>query len=272
VTTGLHANRAIAIVALVAAFAILIVHMRSTAAAFGEPALLSGYLLYAIFVALALFNVRKRLSMVPLGRASLWATLHVYGGLFAIALYWLHARSVWPNGLYEQLLAVLVYLVSATGLVGYVIQNIFPNRLTQTGIEVVFERIPAEIARLREEAEDIVLECTRELQSDTLSRHYFETFAWYFARPRFILNHLFGSQHGLHWVRQQRQIVGRYLQQRELDYLDRLIELGYTKTRVDVHYVLQSAMKRWLLLHVPLSAALLALATWHLILVHVYAL
>lgn len=270
--TAVRAGTAIAWVALGALFAILVVHMRSTEASLGQASLLSGYLLYALFVALGLFSGRKRLAMVPLGRASVWAAVHVYGGVFGLALYWLHAPSLWPNGLYEQGLALLVYAVMATGIVGTVIQRVFPRRLTQTGIEVIYERIPEEIARLREEAESIVVECTRELQSDTLARYYFETFAWYFERPRFVTSHLFGSQHGLHWVRQQRLTVSRYLEPRELGYLDALTELGYTKTRIDVHFALQSAMKKWLLLHVPLSAALLAMATWHLLLVHVYAL
>ncbi len=267
-----RAGHVIAWVALGALFAVLVVHMRTAEASLGHPSLLSGYLLYALFVALACFNVRKRLAMVPLGRASAWTAAHVFGGVFGIALYWLHTRSLWPSGLYEQGLAALVYVVTATGVVGYVIQRIFPRRLTQTGVEVIYERIPAEIARLREEAERIVVECTRELKSDTLARYYFETFAWYFERPRFVASHLFGSQHGLHWVRQQRLTVSRYLEPSELEYLDALTELGYTKTRIDVHYTLQSAMKRWLLLHVPLSAALLGLATWHLLLVQIYAL
>lgn len=265
-------GHAIAWVALAALFAGLALHMSRAEASLGEPSLVTGYLLFALFVALATFNARKRLSMVPLGRARTWAVAHAFGGAFALALYWLHTRSLWPSGLYEQVLAGLFYLVTVTGVVGWFVQRAFPARLTQTGLEVIYERIPAELAHLRAEAERIVMDCTRELQSDTLARHYFESFAWYFRRPRFVLSHLFGGQHGVHWVRQQRLTVARYLNAREIEYLDALSELGYAKTRLDVHYVLQSAMKKWLLLHVPLSAGLLALAAWHLILVHVYAL
>ena len=31
-------------------------------------------------------------------------------------------------------------------------------------------------------------------------------------------------------------------------------------------------MKRWLLLHLPLAAAVVLLALWHILLVHIYAL
>jgi hypothetical protein len=38
-----------------------------------------------------------------------------------------------------------------------------------------------------------------------------------------------------------------------------------------VQYALQGLLKRWTIFHVPLAAAMLALAVWHLILVHVFA-
>lgn len=259
-------------VVLVAIFAVLTIEIRWSADSLGEPLRLTGYLLYGVMFLLAFLNVRKRLSMIPLGRASFWLLLHSLGGVFAIALYWLHAPILWPSGVYEQAIAALVYGVTATGMFGYVIQRVYPARLTQTGLEVIYERIPGEIARIRSDAEAMVIDCTTTTGSDTLARHYFETFDWYFRRPRFAFSYLFGGQRGLQWVHQQWHTVGRYLSAQESAFLDRLTELGYEKTRLDVHYALQSAMKSWLLVHVPLSAALLVMATWHLILVHVYAL
>lgn len=269
---GLRSEFVIAWAALIALFAVLWVMTRWSAESLGEPMRLTGYVLFGLMLVLGLFNVRKRLSMIPMGRASTWLMVHAIGGVFAIALYWLHAPGIWPGGLYEQVLAGLMYLVTATGILGYVMQRVYPARLTQTGLEVIYERIPDELARIREAAEAMIVECTAETGSDTLARHYFETFAWYFRRPRFGPSYLFGGQRGLQWVRQQWQTVGRYLNANESAYLDRLVELGYDKTRLDVHHALQSAMKLWLLAHVPLSAALLVMATWHLILVHVYAL
>jgi hypothetical protein len=269
---GLRAEYLIFWVVLVAVIAILAVETRWSEAALGEPTRLTGYLLFGIMLLLAFFNARKRLSMVPLGRASTWLLLHSMGGVFALALYWLHAPTVWPVGTYERVIAGLFYLVTATGILGYLIQRIYPARLTQTGVEVIHDRIPAEVARIRGEAEAIIVDCTRETGSETLARHYFETFAWYFRRPRFGWSYLFGGQRGLQWVRQQWQTVGRYLNAEEASYLDRLTELGYEKTRLDIHHALQTAMKAWLLVHVPLSAALVVMATWHLVLAHVYAL
>src|SRR5262249_19758136 len=46
----------------------------------GRPTVLSGWLLLGVMAGLAIFNVRKKLSMIPIGRASTWLVLHVIGG------------------------------------------------------------------------------------------------------------------------------------------------------------------------------------------------
>ncbi len=233
---------------------------------------ITGWWLFGLMIFLALFNVRKRLSMIPLGNASTWLLLHAVGGILVLAVYWLHTRNLWPVGSYEQLLAVLFYATVFTGVIGYAMQRFYPKRLTQTGIEIIYERIPKEISDLRDRAEELVLECTEKTESDTLGRHYVDSLMWFFRRPRFFGNHVVGSQRGTHWLRQQDAAVRRYLNSDEQTYLDRLTALAQYKNSIDVHYALQGVMKRWLLFHVPITAGLLALSVWHLLIVHIYAL
>ena len=170
------------------------------------------------------------------------------------------------------MLAVTFYLVSFTGVLGYILLKIYPSRLTQIGVEVIYERIPAEIAAIREEAETIILESTDETGSDTIARHYLETFHWFFAKPRHFWSHVLGSRIGAHWVRHEVANMRRYLNDTEQQYLTRLSDIAYTKTRVDFHYAAQTVMKGWLLIHLPLSVAVMTMAAWHFILVHVYSL
>jgi peptidoglycan biosynthesis protein MviN/MurJ (putative lipid II flippase) len=66
--------------------------------------------------------------------------------------------------------------------------------------------------------------------------------------------------------------VRRYLNDDERKYLDDLSQLAQQKDRIDLHYTLQGAMKRWLLVHVPLTVALMVLSFWHLLVVNVYSL
>ena len=231
----------------------------------------TGYALFGLILLLAMFNARKKLPMLPLIRSAYWLAAHVVGGIAAIALFFIHTGSIWPTGAYEQALAIVFYLVSLSGIFGYVVQRIYPRRLVQTDLEIIFERIPGELAEIREEAELEIHECTKETGSDTLARHYIETLSWYFRRPRFFLNSAFGGDAGNHWLRNQYRSVDRYLNEVERSYLNRIANLAGMKSKIDVHYACQSVMKGWLLLHLPLAAGLLGLMFWHIIVVNVYA-
>ncbi len=254
-----------------AAFAALWIAARQVWLELGDPALLTGYCLLAVMLLLALFTARKRLSMVPLGRASVWLTLHVVGGLLAVALYWLHVGAFWPTGGYEIVLALLFYLVVVSGAVGFVIQRVCPTRLTRSGEEVIYERIPAELSRLRDRAEAVILACAEKSGSDTLARHYDEVLHWYFQKPRFFFGNVFGSLQSKHWLENQSRALARYLNASERDFQRELYELAEAKSEMDSQYALQSLMKWWLFCHVPPSAALLVFAVWHLIVVNLYA-
>jgi len=258
--------------AVITGLAILGVYTYLADIALRRPEFVTGYALFALMLALALFNARKKLSMVPLVRSAYWLAFHIVGGVAALALFFIHTGSIWPTGGYEQALAVVFYLVSLSGIFGYAVQRINPRRLVQTDYEIIFERIPAELADVREKAEAEIRACTEETGSDTLARHYMETLTWYFRRPRFFLNNAFGGNAGQHWLRNQYRTVDRYLNDAERAYLDRIDELARLKAKIDIHYACQSMMKNWLLVHLPLAAALLGLMFWHVIVVNVYAL
>lgn len=238
----------------------------------GYPAVVTGWGLAALMIFLSLFNVRKKLSMLPLGSAQTWLKLHVTGGILALFFFWIHTGSFWPLGRYEQALALLFYLLTANGVMGYFLQRIYPGQMTQTGLEVIYERIPAEIAEIRERAEALVLECTQSTGVETLARYYLETLDWFFHRPRFFASHAVGRQKALHWLRQRFSVVKGYLNEAESVYLMKLQILAETKNKIDIHYTFQTILKSWLLVHVPLTAAVLVLAIWHILLVHAYAL
>ena len=68
------------------------------------------------------------------------------------------------------------------------------------------------------------------------------------------------------------KLLNQTLSDDEKVYLDELTALAEYKNGVDIHYALQGIMKRWLLLHVPLTMGLLAMAVWHLLIVHIYSL
>ena len=253
-------------------FALVAWYARTTSLQLGNPAIVTGYTLLGLMLLLGFFNIRKRLSMVPVGRGSLWLAFHVVAGVLAMAMFWLHTGTVWPEGTYERILTALFYLVSLTGIFGYIILRGLPRRLTQTGIEVMYERIPTEIGEIREKVEALTLECTEKTGSDTVAQHYIGTLNWFFRRPRFRLSHLVGGDAAGHWLRGPGSAARRYLNNDEKEYFDQILELGALKILVDRHYACQDLMKKWLLVHVPLSMAVILVSIWHVLLVNVYAL
>jgi hypothetical protein len=229
----------------------------------------TGWILAAAILFLAFFNVRKKLSMVPLGRASDWLAAHIAVGVGVGVIYAVHVRDLWPSG-YELYLALLFYAVMLSGIGGYLLQRMLPQAMTHVRNQFIWERIPKELADLREQVEDLVLECARETGSEVLPRLYREDLAWFFRKPRFTLASLLDAEASTSWVRHRFGSVETYLSGSEGEYHFRLRSLAYVKGDIDRAFAVQGVMKIWLLIHVPATYAFLVLMVWHVILVHVY--
>lgn len=231
---------------------------------------ISGLALFACILFLGFFRVRKHLSMFSLVKARWWFAAHTIGGLLAVALYIFHVDSWWPYRGYEQILAGLMIAITITGFLGYVIEKVFPARLTQNGGEILFSQIPAAVHQLNLAAEELMLETNSKTGSDTLARHYLETLKWFFQKPRFVWSHIIGGRSAEHWLSHQLVTVNRYLDADEKEYCVRLEELARKKLDIDYNYAVQGLLKVWLLFHVPLSGALILMSLWHLLLVNMY--
>lgn len=251
-------------------FSLIWIWTLQTDNALGFSSFVNGWALFCVLASLALFSARKRLPFLPLASASRWFLIHTVTGVLAVFLFWLHSGISWPNVFHEQLLTLLFYATSLSGVAGLVIEKTYPHFLTRSGVEYIYERIPGNIARIRGEAESLLLECTRETGSDTLAQHYLDTLHWFFQRPRFFISHVFRSQHAQFWVHQQFSLLERYLNEKEQAYLNKIFTLADTKRKIDFHFSIQTVLKGWLLIHVPLSAAVMTLVFWHLIVIHVY--
>lgn len=236
-----------------------------------DHAFLSGYLLALSALAMVFMRIRRQLPGMPLGLMSTWLKVHVMIGALMLPLFWLHLGKAWPNGLFEQILAGIFYTVIISGLAGRLLQKILPAGLTAAGYEVTRERIPREIIGLRLEAERLLVECTEKTGKRSLALAYEQTFAWYFRRPRFALSYIFGASAARHWFEHHAARLGLALDSVERSYLDQIRTLAERKHLLDLHYALQSVLRYWQFLHVPIAIAFYVFATWHVALVHVYA-
>ncbi len=237
----------------------------------GKASAITGYSLFAVILSLAFFKARKRLLVLPLGTVRDWMLGHLVLGALSLLLYFRHTGGFWPEGRYEQAITLAFYLVTLSGIVGYCLQRILPHRLADLEGEIIYERIPSELAALREEIEALIFKAVKELGSDTLGRYYTESLEWFFWKPRFLLGHLVGSGRSASWIRSRITALRRYLNEGERAYLGRIEELALRKSGLDAHYALQSVLKFWLFIHVPASVLLVLLACWHLLVVNIYA-
>jgi hypothetical protein len=232
---------------------------------------ITGYTLFVIILTLVFFKARKRLLVLPLGTIRDWKLLHFVLGAVSLPLYFQHTGTFWPEGRYEQFIAVFFYAVSLSGLFGVILQRLYPRKLTDLGDQVIFERIPTELALLREEAQALVLLAARETSSHTLSRYYGESLYWFFQRPRFTLSHLLGTGRSEGWIQTRLFVLEKYMDPSESIYLKQLEAIALRKNGLDAHYAMQGALKLWLFVHVPVAVLLVLLACWHLIVINIYA-
>lgn len=236
----------------------------------GNASTVTGYALFVVVLALSFLKVRKYLLVLPLGTVHDWLQAHLILGVAGVALYFQHSGSLWPDGRYEQVIAVVFYALTLSGIAGYFLQRVLPGRLADLGGEIIYERIPSELADLREQVEQLVLKAVKELGSDTLGRYYTESLEWFFWKPRFLAGHLLGSGRSASWIRGRITALRRYLSDPERVYLDQIEQLALRKSRLDAHYALQSMLKMWLFIHVPAALLLVLLACWHLLVVNIY--
>jgi hypothetical protein len=157
-------------------------------------------------------------------------------------------------------------------VIGVFITVSFPRQLTNTGVEIIYEKIPDEIYPLRHQAENLLIECAEECGQTTLQDHYGQTLEWFFRKPRFYWSHVWAGNSDDAWVARHFEAVRRYLSAAEEGYLDQIKSLAERKCLIDEHFARQDLMKKWLLVHVPLSVMVLLLSVWHVILIYAYLL
>ncbi|MBF0144792.1 MAG: hypothetical protein HQL84_02205 [Magnetococcales bacterium] len=228
------------------------------------PAYVSGWFLVVALMLVTILPLRKNIVVPSFGSVALWYRIHLVCGLLAVVLFFLHLPWRLPSGGLETLLAVLFGLLAVSGLVGFVIIQIFPRRLTLKGEEVFLSRIPALREQLRAEVEQRVVETIHETGSTTLADYYTTKLHDYFVRTRHTWTHLVASGRPRFSILTEMNDLIRYLDDRERATLEKLISLVKKKEILDVHHALQGALRRWLLLHAPLTWAL-----WMLIVLHV---
>jgi hypothetical protein len=110
---------------------------------------------YAMMLYAGLLGARKRVPTWRIGRAQTWMRGHLWLGLLSLLLILFHGGFVFRGPL-TLVLMLVFFIVIASGILGAAIQHYVPSFMTsRVPLETIYEEIPHVRAQLREEADQL---------------------------------------------------------------------------------------------------------------------
>ena len=119
--------------------------------------LLFGAAGFALIVLAGLLGLRKRFPTWQLGRAQTWMRAHLWFSPLSFPLILFHGGFHF-GGMLTTVLMVLLIVVVLSGITGAVLQQLLPRRMTrEVPLETIYEQIDAIRARMLQEADQIIM-------------------------------------------------------------------------------------------------------------------
>jgi hypothetical protein len=120
------------------------------------PGLFFGITGTACMTLAALLSARKPMRVRRIGSAQTWMKMHIWLGLLAVPFIWFHSGFALGGPLTTTIMA-LFYLVTASGLVGLVLQQFVPALMTaRVPLETIHSQIDHVAAGLAADAYEAV--------------------------------------------------------------------------------------------------------------------
>ena len=117
---------------------------------------------FAFMIFAALLGARKRVPVWRVGRAQTWMRGHLWLGLLSLPMIVFHSGFRYGHGLTAVLMTLLIIVV-ASGIFGAALQHYMPRVMTrEVTMETIYEEIGHVRAQLLEEAEGLVKQATAE--------------------------------------------------------------------------------------------------------------
>jgi len=235
-----------------------------------------GMMLYA-----GLLGARKKVPTWRIGRAQTWMRGHIWLGLLSLLLVLFHGGFAFRGPL-TLVLMVLFFIVIGSGILGAVVQHYLPSIMTsQVPLETIYEEIPHVRVQLRDEADQLASSICGSLDGAALAAEpaaavttlveieqedrarfrevYLRKVRPYLADPEVAGGELGDARRAGELFQSLRRLLAAPVHG-VLDDLENLCEEERQLSRqIRVYHWLHG----WLLVHVPLSLALLVLGGVH---------
>lgn len=111
---------------------------------------------FAFMIFAALLGARKRVPVYRFGRAQTWMRGHLWLGLLSLPIILFHSGFRYGHGLTAWLMILLIVVV-VSGVFGAALQHYMPRVMTrEVTMETIYEEIGHVRAQLLEEAEELI--------------------------------------------------------------------------------------------------------------------
>jgi hypothetical protein len=221
---------------------------------------------YAMMLYAGLLGARKRVPTWRIGRAQTWMRGHLWIGLLSLLFILFHTGFAFRGPL-TLVLMLLFFMVIASGILGAAIQHYVPGFMTsRVPLETIYEEIPHVRAQLREEADQLVAAISQnvlvEIEHDDRERFrevYLHKVRPYLEDPETPDSDLADPLRSGETFQALRRLLAPQMH----GALDDLEGICTEEQQLSRQIRIYRWLHAWLLVHVPLSIALLVLGAVH---------
>jgi len=253
-----------------------------------------GSISFAFMVFAGLLGLRKKFPVWRVGRAQTWMRAHLWLGFVSLPLILLHGGFHFGGSLTRVLMWLFIF-VFVSGLLGAALQHFMPRLQTaQLPLETIYEQIDRVRSQLAEEASQLVEESCAALEGEVSGASAQQRAMAASAGANWDVT----VASGLQADEQASSELRRFLRAEVQPYLgktgargkrlgnpslapamfrqlrvlfppalhasiDDLENICDEKRQLDKQNRLHKLLHGWLLVHIPLSYALLVLGAWH---------
>ncbi len=247
-------------------------HYRSQVVAYGGTliGLTYGVIATIMIGVLMMLGIRKRSYASGVGTLQGWVSAHVYLGLLTLLLVPMHAGFRFGVDVHT-LAFVLLAVVVVSGIVGILLYQYLPSRLTKYESGLQADKIDKEIAQLLSEMRNLVKN-----KSDALVRLYQAEVAKVNDLKVNGWSLLLRGSGGDLIARRSKELAEKVssIPPEDQEAFHLMSQLLLQKTQLEANLFnqmrLRNAMQAWLYVHVPVSVAMVITVGIHVLIVFYY--
>lgn len=260
---SLRMRRVIACVATLLAIELFWCCNQIIVAQLGNASIFSGSVLLACLFMLIAIGARRRLMMLPLWRVSTWLQIHLYTGIFACAVFVIHAPRIIANGWFEGILSWLFIGVSASGIYGIFVSRMIPKRLSAVPIQARYDRIDWHRDQYRQSSSGVYKSLHPVGGGEVLADFYTRKLQAYFESGLPLTFRIQPNPRRRRALLAELGDLKRYLNSDALRAADQFAALIRHRDELDYNHGLQWKLRSWVIIHAAMSLVLMVWAVIH---------